>query len=80
MGHGSAEMIRRHYNQLGADDAHDQLITAPGGAVAWPFTISPSPRRREPSAIGGVARTGEARDRGAHRGCSSRARSAIRHL
>ena len=26
MGHGSAEMIRRHYNQLGADDAHDQLL------------------------------------------------------
>jgi integrase len=27
MGHGSEAMIREHYNNLGADDAHDRLMT-----------------------------------------------------
>ena len=27
MGHGSAEMIRKHYANIGVDDAHDRLMT-----------------------------------------------------
>jgi hypothetical protein len=26
MGHGSEQMIREHYGNLGTDDAHDRLV------------------------------------------------------